>query len=168
MSIILRMAGGDLARPVVSEAHAFELRPHGFDVLAGPDRRMGLLGDRRIFGRQPESVPSHRMEDVVASRATVAGNHIAHCVVTDMSDMECAGRVGKHFEDIIFRPPGLGGDLEEPPLAPAAQPFRFAFPETVACHDCSRPSSGLPAHEPGAGTRWRIICCLSRSPSTRV
>ena len=93
---------------------------------------MGIFGHRRVLGGQAEGVPPHRMEDVEALRPPVAGDNITHRVVADMPYMELAGRVGKHFEDIVFRPPRLGGDLEEPPLAPAPLPLRFAFPEVVA------------------------------------
>jgi hypothetical protein len=46
--------------------------------------------------------------------------------------MELAGRVGIHFEDIVFWPARLGIDFEEPLLTPAALPFRFALSEIVA------------------------------------
>jgi len=39
-----------------------------------------------------------------------------------MPDMQFAGRVRKHLEDIVFRSPGLDGDFEEPPLTPETLP----------------------------------------------
>jgi hypothetical protein len=52
------------------------------------------------------------MEDVEALLPPIAGDNITHRIVSDMPDMELPGRVGKHFEDIVFRSPRLGGDLE--------------------------------------------------------
>ena len=52
--------------------------------------------------------------------------------IAHMADMELAGRVGKHFKGIVFWPARLGSDLEEPPLAPTALPFRFALSKIVA------------------------------------
>jgi hypothetical protein len=49
-----------------------------------------------------------------------------------MAGMKLAGRIRKHFQDVIFWPPGLSGNLEEPLLAPAALPFRFTFSKIVA------------------------------------
>ena len=132
VAVIVRVAGRDLARPVVAEPHAFELRAHRRDVLVGPDRGMDLLGDRRVLGRQAERVPAHRMQHVEPLRPAIARDQVAHRVVAHMADMELAGRVGKHLEDVVFWPAGLGLDLEEPPLAPAALPFRFGFSEIVA------------------------------------
>ena len=126
-----------------------------------------LLGDRRVLGRQAERVPSHRVQDIEALRAAVAGDQIAHRVVAHMPDMQLAGRVGEHFEDIVFRPPGLGGDLEEPLLAPDALPFRFAFPEIVARHGwgSGHARAGLQA---GCACLRRTAIFNSAPPPTRV
>src|SRR6266851_5112315 len=78
-----------------------------------------------------------------AIAAFSAGNQVADCVVAHMADMELAGRVRIHFQDIVFWSPGFGGDFKEPLLAPAALPFRFAVSEIVACHDCSGSSFGF-------------------------
>ena len=49
VAIKLRMTGRDLARPVVTEPHAFELGPHRPDVLVRPNRRMDVFGHRRVY-----------------------------------------------------------------------------------------------------------------------
>jgi len=93
---------------------------------------MDVFGHRRIFGGQAERVPSHRVEHAEPLRSSVAGDQVSDRVVAHVPDMELAGRVGIHFQDIVFWPAGRGIDLEEPPLAPAALPFRFALSEIVA------------------------------------
>ena len=52
--VVVRLAGCDLAGPVVDDPPAFELGLHVCDILFGPDRRMGALLDRRVLGGQPE------------------------------------------------------------------------------------------------------------------
>ncbi len=54
VAVVLRMAGGDLARPVIGKAHALELGAHRRDVAVGPDCRM------RCFRRSPHSPPAGR------------------------------------------------------------------------------------------------------------
>ncbi len=134
VAVIFRVAGRYLARPVIGEPHAFELSAHRRDVLTGPDRRVNFFGDRRVFRRQAKSIPAHRMQDVEPLRAVVAGDQIPHRIVADVADMQLARRVGEHLEDIVFRPAGLGGDLEQPALAPDALPFRFGFSKIVSGH----------------------------------
>ena len=72
------------------------------------------------------------MENIEPLRPPVAGDQIPYRVVAHMADMELAGRVGIHLEDVVFWPAGLGIDLEKPLLAPAALPFLFAFSKIVA------------------------------------
>jgi hypothetical protein len=49
--VIFRMARGDLARPVIGEAHALKLGAHRRDILCGPYRGMDPAGDRRVLRR---------------------------------------------------------------------------------------------------------------------
>src|SRR5216683_7301865 len=83
------------------------------------------------LGRQPEGIPSHRVEDVEALRAPIAGDEIAHRVIADMPDMELARRVWEHFKNIVFWPCRVLTRLETPALAPLALPFRLGFPKIV-------------------------------------
>ena len=95
---------------------------------------MDLFRDRRILRRQAEGIPAHRVQYIEPLSATIAGNQIAHRVVADMADMQLARRIGKHFEHIVFRPAGFGGDFEQPALAPNPLPFRFGFSKIIARH----------------------------------
>ena len=143
VAVIFRMAGRDLARPVIGKAHALQLAAHRRDIFAGPGCRVDIAGDRRILRRQPESVPSHRVQHVEALRPAVAGNQIAHRVVADMPDMELARRIREHFKHIIFRARRVLTRLDTSAFMPLALPFRYVFPEIVTRHACSR--SGAPA-----------------------
>ena len=125
------MASCDLARPVIGEAHALQLRTHCRDVLICPDRRVDIFGNRCVFGRQAERIPAHRMQHVKALRTAIAGDKIPHRIIADMPDMQLARRIGKHFKHIVFRRARLGRDFEHPPLAPYPLPFGFGFSEIV-------------------------------------
>src|SRR5260370_26514717 len=43
VAVEVRVAGRNLARPVVTEPHAFELGPHPPDARMGPDFRMDVV-----------------------------------------------------------------------------------------------------------------------------
>ena len=101
-AIVFRVACGDFPVPVVAEAHALELLAHVADVFIGPRCRMNFMLDGGIFGRHTKGVPAHGMQDIESPHALVAGNHIADCVIADMADMNFAGGVGKHFQQIVF------------------------------------------------------------------
>ena len=83
--VIFRMAGRDLAAPIIGEAHALQLAAHHRDVVVGPARGMVAARHRRVLGGQPERVPAHRMQNVEALRALVARDHVAHRVVAHMA-----------------------------------------------------------------------------------
>ena len=86
--VVARIAGGDLAAPVQRQAHGLELGLHGRDVGVGPVARIDLVVARRVFGRQAEGVPSHRMQHVAAHGAAEARHDVAHRVVAHMPHMD--------------------------------------------------------------------------------
>ena len=61
---------------------------------------------RRIFRRQAEGVPAHRVHDQVPARALVARHHIAQRVVPHMAHMDLPRRVGEHLKNIVFTSAG--------------------------------------------------------------
>src|SRR5680860_1382576 len=88
--VIIEVAGGQLACPIERQAHAFELAAHGGDVVVGPFGGMNAALYGRVFRRQAEGVPAHRMQHVVALRAHIAGHDVAHGVVPHMAHMDAA------------------------------------------------------------------------------
>ena len=103
MLVVGRVAGRELARPVEREAHRLELRLHGGDVLVGPGARRDLALHRGVLGRQPERVPAHRVQHVVAARAHEAGEHVAHGVVAHVPHVDAPRRIGEHLQHVVFR-----------------------------------------------------------------
>ena len=93
---------------------------------------MRLVLHGGIFRRHAERVPAHRMQDVEAARPLEPGDHIAHRIIAHVPHVDTAGRIWKHFQDVIFRPRVvvLGG--EGRPLLPNLLPFRFGLARVVA------------------------------------
>ena len=131
MPVVFRMAGRDLTRPIVAEAHALQLRPHRRDVFEGPVGGMDVGVDRRVLGWQAERVPTHRMQHVEALGAAIAGDEIAHRIIAHMPDMQLARRVREHFEDVIFRPRRILARRERAALLPDPLPFRLVVAKAV-------------------------------------
>ena len=105
-AVVIGEAGGDFARPVVSEAETLHLRFHRCDVLQSPLARGSVVFDGGIFSGQAEGIPAHGMKHVVAVHPHVACEGVADGVVAHVPHVQRAGRVGKHLEDVIL---GLGG-----------------------------------------------------------
>ncbi len=99
-AVVVRQAGGQLARPVVAEAQRLELAAHVVDVGEGPRRRGDVVGQRRVLGRQAEGVPAHRLEHVLAVHALEAGDHVADGVVAHMPHVQLAAGVGEHRQAV--------------------------------------------------------------------
>jgi hypothetical protein len=106
--VVVRLAGGQLARPVDGQAEALELPAHVVDVGVGPCRRRHVVLDCRVFRRQAESVPAHRLQHVVALETVVAGQHVADGVVAHVPHVQLAGGIGEHRQAIVF---GLAGSF---------------------------------------------------------
>ncbi len=134
VTVILRMAGRDLAPPVIGKPHPNQLLAHHRDVLQRPGRGVDLARDRRILGGQAKRVPSHRMQYVVPLSALEARDDVAHRVVADMADMERAGRIGKHLQHVIFRPARIGLDVKHAAVAPYRLPLLLGLLRVVTRH----------------------------------
>ncbi len=100
--IVLRLAGSDLARPIVAGSHQADLTAHFKDVLGGPDGRVDSSIDRRVFGRQAERVPAHRMKHVVSEHSHHPRDRVTERVILRVADMEIARRVRQHLQGIVF------------------------------------------------------------------
>ncbi len=99
-AVVVRLAGGDFARPVDGQAQAFQLGLHVGDVLVSPFGRRHLVLHRGVFGRHAEGVPAHRLQHVLALHALVAGDHVADGVVAHVAHVQLAAGVGEHRQAI--------------------------------------------------------------------
>ena len=116
--VVIGIAGGELARPVIGKAHALELPAHVRDVLAGPFGRRHPVLDGCIFGRQAKGIPADRLQHVAALHALEAADHVADGVVAHMSDMQRTGGIRQHRQAIVLLAPVLFGHFECPGSGP--------------------------------------------------
>ena len=91
-----------------------------------------MLCHRCVLGWHAEGVPAHGMQHVEAARALIAGDHIAHRIIADVAHVDAAGRIGKHFEDVIFWPGLIVPGPEDLPILPNPLPFGFHFAGVIA------------------------------------
>jgi len=98
--IVVRLTGGDFARPVVAKAHLLEFLAHAPDTRLRPGLGIGLSLERGVLGGEAERVPAHRVEHVVALHSAIASVGVRDRVVSDVTHVERARRVGKHAEDV--------------------------------------------------------------------
>ena len=88
LAIIFRVAGGELAAPVDGQAQRLHLRAHVGDIAVGPVLGMAAPLHRGVFGGHPEGVPAHRMQHAEPLRRLVAGDHVAHRIVADVTHVD--------------------------------------------------------------------------------
>ena len=139
--IVIGVAGGNLALPIVAHAPTAHLALHLLNVLNRPLVRVDveLLG--RVLRRQPEGVPAHGREDVVAEHLLVARDDIAHNIVAPVAHVHVAAGVGEHRQTIEL---GLALVVRVAPkgavLVPILLPLRFNRVKRILFFHKARPS----------------------------
>src|SRR5262245_22274286 len=88
--VILRPAGGELAPPVVAEAHTLQLRSHGVYVIEGPLIGPRVVFDGRVFGGHAESVTAHRVQCVVTLHAIEMRQRVAYRIVDPVAHVSAS------------------------------------------------------------------------------
>ncbi len=102
-AVVSRVGGVDLTIPVKGQPERLELLAEASHIVLRHHRRMDLIGDGVIFGRQTKRVPPHREEHIVALHPPLAGNDIQRRVGTRMPAVQpCARRVRELDERVIF------------------------------------------------------------------
>ena len=142
-AVVGRMAGGDLARPVVAHTPRADLPLHVVDVAVGVGLGMHAAVLGGVLGRQAEGVPAHRREDVEAAHELVARQHVAHDVVAAVADMHRARRVGEHSQAVELLARRVARVAAEglvllPPVLPLALDLRE---RVLLLHKASLPST---------------------------
>ena len=103
LAVIFRVTGCEHAFPIQAEAHWLHLCDHVVDILVGPVFGVAANGHRGVFSRHPEGVKTHWMQHVKPLRLFVTRDHVTHCVVAHVSDVNAPRRIGEHFEHVILR-----------------------------------------------------------------
>ena len=123
--IVARIARDRLAIPGPHRAHAAQLAAHALDVCHGPRMRVRAALDRRVLGRQAERVEPDREEDVVALHPLVARGRIRRRHRIPVPDMQLAGRIGQHRQEVEFGARGILLRRVQPDLVPCLLPLGF-------------------------------------------
>ena len=118
VDVVVGLAGGKLARPVDRVTERLQLCAHVFDIGVGPLRRRGVVLDRRVFRRQAERIPGHRLQHVLAEHALVAADHIADGVVAHMAHVQRAARIRQHRQAVVLGPGRIFRGPERVSVAP--------------------------------------------------
>ncbi len=81
--------------------------------------------DGRVLRGKTERVPPHGMQHVVPLKSTKTGHDIANGIVAHMPHVDIAGRIRKHFQDIILGTRGIRFANKRPALGPQFLPLFF-------------------------------------------
>src|SRR5271154_2455752 len=84
---ILWVGGVDLAGPIVTESERFYLALEDADILFRRFARMLSGADGVLLGRQPEGVPTHRMQHIETEGAAITRQYIGGGVSFRMAHM---------------------------------------------------------------------------------
>ena len=128
--VVVRLAGGELARPVERQPHRLQLRLHRLDVGVVHGVDLALHGG--VLGRHAEGVPAHRVEHVEALGALVAGEHVAHGVVAHVPHVDAPRRIREHLEHVAPGAAVILGGAEDLRLLPGRLPVLLARGRVVA------------------------------------
>ncbi len=102
--VVGRIAGADLAAPVVGETDPVHLLTVTVDVVHRSHFRMLAGLDGVLLGGESEGVVAHRVKDIEALQPLVAGIYVAGDVAQRMADVQaCSGRIREHIQNIELR-----------------------------------------------------------------
>ena len=121
-AVVVVLEAGDLALPVVADAHLLDLPLHLLDVGTGPDGGVDAVLDGGVLGGQAEAVPAQWVHDLVATHAAEARRDIAQGVVAHMPHVDAAAGIREHDQHVkgfgarqqLRRPLGAEGAGLEP------------------------------------------------------
>ena len=101
--VVIGQAGIDFALPVIGAAGFDQGFAVGGGVFGHHLARIAAAPDGLVLGRLAEGVPAHGMQHVVALHALEAAECVGGHIVLEMADVEAgAGRIGKHFQAVVF------------------------------------------------------------------
>ena len=101
-AVVLGQAGGDFGGPVVAQAQAQHLPLHGGDVAERPLARRRIVLERGVFGGQPEGVPAHGVQHVVAAHPHLPRQRVADGVVAHVSHVQLAAGIRQHLQHVVL------------------------------------------------------------------
>ena len=105
-SVIIRVGGVNFPVPVIAKAQRFDLAAHIVYVVSGRCFWDCAGLDGILLGRQAESIPAHRVQDVKTFGSFVPSNYVTCGITFRVANVQ-AGRtgIGEHIQHVEF---GLG------------------------------------------------------------
>ena len=88
------------------------MHPHVIDVLVGPLRGRHAAFDCRILSRHAKRVPTHRLQDMFAAHALVAGDDVADRKNAHMPHVQFPAWIREHCQAIELVFALILGDLK--------------------------------------------------------
>ena len=130
-AVVFGVGAYGLAGPVEHGAHCLELAPHIVDVVVGPLMGVDALADGSVLGGEAEGVEADGEEDVEATHAAVSGGGIGGGHGVPVADVDIAGGVGEHGEEVELLAIVVGGLVKAVGL-PLCLPLFLNFGGIVA------------------------------------
>lgn len=127
-----RFGSTHFTAPVEGETEVIQLLPVAGDILPGGDGGVRAGLDGVLFGGQAKGVEAHRVQDVEAPEAFVAGQNVGSDIAQRVADVQaCATGVREHVEDVVLRLISLVFNLVGVVFLPPPSPFRLDFARSV-------------------------------------
>ena len=117
--IILRRRRSESPPPIIRISHPFLISTNHHDVTLRHGVRMSAFLLRGIFGRHPEGIVAHRIEDILAHQTLETSHSISNGVVAYVAHVHVAGGVREHFEAVELRTRIIDFGFKEARLLPA-------------------------------------------------
>ena len=86
--VIIRLAGCNFSVPIVRKSEHFQLFCHICNIFISPRFRICTVFHCSIFGRKSETVPAHRVKDIIAVHLFEPCNNIRYRIISYMSHMK--------------------------------------------------------------------------------
>ena len=101
-AVVLRLVGGELARPVDRPADRLHRPPDRVDVPFDDLARVAAVVDRGVLGRQAERVEPHRPQHLEAVAAVEMRPDVAERVDEHVAHVQRARRIRQHLEHVAL------------------------------------------------------------------
>ena len=137
--IIRRIRRIDLSVPVKRISQRMELAFETGDIILCHDLRMNMVLNRIILRRQAESVPAHRIKDIISLHPSLSGYNVKRRIRSRMSHMKSLSRrIREFYQRIIFRSGIIVRSLKRLLVIPHLLPFCFHLSMVIyLCHSAS-------------------------------
>ena len=134
-AVVPRIVALHRSTPIVREPHALDLLRDGGHVAFGDVVGMATLGNGGVFGRHAKGIETHRVEDIEAPHAFVAGHGVTDGVVSNVTHVHFSGRVRVHFQTVERGATFANFSVEEAGVGPFLLPSNLVNAGLLCGHE---------------------------------